>query len=517
MGLPAKVIAALVLEDIETPTPVQQAVIPDAMAGHDVLGRAQTGSGKTLAFGIPIVARLAGEKSRIHRPRALIIVPTRELAGQVEKSLELVARAVRLRMATVYGGTRYDKQIAQLRRGTDIVVATPGRLQDLIDKGILLTDDVEVTVLDEADHLCDLGFYPAVDALLALTPEGGQRMLLSATLDGDVDRLVRTHLRHPRLHEVDSSSASVTTMAHHVLVVGGFKDKVEAAVALVEANPRSIVFTRTREGATDLRDAFAAAGLSAVDLHGNLSQHVRERNLERFSSGRAQVVVATDVAARGIHVDHVELVIHFDPPNDPKAYLHRSGRTARAGEKGGVVTIATPRQVGVVVSMQKQAGVQARQHDLRTTPRPLTAASLADSGTAAPEARVPREHRPGASRTPSVGSGRPPQRGSGRPARDGGKPWEKREDRPARPARDNDRPWEKREGRTARPPRDGKPKVRREERPSAPSESPAATPVSSPAPERPAGRSKAARPAGKGKPKTGAKARWTKKDRDRRR
>src|SRR4051794_28953494 len=195
LDLPRKVLAALVLEDIDVPTPVQAAVIPDALAGHDVLGRARTGSGKTLAFGIPVAARLAGERSRIHRPRALIIVPTRELAGQVERSLELVARAVKLKVTTVYGGTRYDRQIQQLRQGTDIVVATPGRLQDLIDKGILQTEDVEITVLDEADHLCDLGFYPAVDQLLSLTPEGGQRLLLSATLDGDVDKLVRKHLR----------------------------------------------------------------------------------------------------------------------------------------------------------------------------------------------------------------------------------------------------------------------------------------------------------------------------------
>src|SRR3954447_8529528 len=223
--LPRKVVAALVLEDIEIPTPVQSAVIPDAMAGHDVLGRARTGSGKTLAFGIPVVARLAGSKSRIHRPRALVIVPTRELAGQVERSLELVARALRLKVTTVYGGTRYDRQIQELRQGTDIVVATPGRLRDLIDRGALKTDDVEVTVLDEADHLCDLGFYPEVDELLSLTPEGGQRMLLSATLDGDVDRLVSKHLRNPRRHEVDPSESQISTMEHHVLVVGGFADK----------------------------------------------------------------------------------------------------------------------------------------------------------------------------------------------------------------------------------------------------------------------------------------------------
>lgn len=474
LGLPRKVIAALVLEDIETPTPVQEAVIPDALAGRDVLGRARTGSGKTLAFGIPIVARLAGEKSRIHRPRALVIVPTRELAGQVEKSLELVARAVKLKLTTVYGGTRYDRQIQQLRQGTDIVVATPGRLQDLIDKGVLQTDDVEITVLDEADHLCDLGFYPAVDELLSLTPEGGQRLLLSATLDGDVDKLVRKHLREPAVHEVDSSSANVTTMEHHVLVVGGFRDKVAAAVALVEANPRAIVFTRTREGATDLRGAFADAGLQAVDLHGNLTQRVRERNLERFSSGRAQAVVATDVAARGIHVDGVEMVVHFDPPTDPKAYLHRSGRTARAGESGAVVTIVTPRQVGAVVQLQAGAGVGARHHDLRTAPRPMTASALADSGAVAPELRNQRAHRPGASRRPYDAG-----RGS-RTGRSG--------DREERPARSSQAPH-RRTG-SSRTTEGGT----RSARP----------------------QSSGAKGAGTKGVKVGKKARWTKADRDRR-
>ncbi len=223
---------ALEKVEITTPTPVQAAVIPDAMKGSDVLGRAQTGSGTTLAFGLPILARLAGEHSRPKHPRALIIVPTRELATQVRRSIEPLAFATQLKLVTVYGGTPYDRQIKQLRAGADIVVATPGRLQDLMDKGHCRTDDVQITVLDEADHLCDLGFYPAVDKLLKATPATGQRMLLSATLDGDVDRLVRAHLREPVLHELDANKGSVTTMAHHVLVVGGFRDKIEAAVAL---------------------------------------------------------------------------------------------------------------------------------------------------------------------------------------------------------------------------------------------------------------------------------------------
>jgi superfamily II DNA/RNA helicase len=390
LGLSEKVIAALAKVDITSPTPVQAAVIPDALSGRDVLGRAQTGSGKTLAFGLPILAALAGGHSRPKHPRALIIVPTRELATQVRRSIEPLASAVQLKLVTVYGGTPYDRQTKQLRAGADIVVATPGRLQDLMDKGHCRTDDVQITVLDEADHLCDLGFYPAVDQLLKQTPPAGQRMLLSATLDGDVDRLVKAHLRNPVLHELDPNKGSVTSMDHHVLIVGGFREKVAAATALIEANPRSIVFTRTREGATELSEAFIAGGIESVDLHGNLSQRVRERNLHKFSSGKAQVVVATDVAARGIHVDNVGLVVHFDPPADAKAYLHRSGRTARAGELGAVVTITTPRQVDEIVRMQSRAGVEARHHDSRTTPRPMTRETLAGAGTAAPRASSSR-------------------------------------------------------------------------------------------------------------------------------
>lgn len=386
IALSEQLVAALAAQGITSPTPVQAAVVPDALEGHDVLGRAQTGSGKTLAFGLPVLARLAGTRSRPKHPRALIIVPTRELATQVRRSFEPLATAVGLNLTTVYGGTPYDKQLRQLRNGADIVVATPGRLDDLIARGACRLDDVEITVLDEADHLCDLGFFPIVDELLGRTPEGSQRLLLSATLDGDVDRLVRKHLRNPRLHELDANQGSVTTMEHHVMVVGGFRDKVAATHRLVEANPRSIVFTRTREGATELAESMTLAGIEAVDLHGNLSQRVREKNLHKFTTGKAQVVVATDVAARGIHVDNVGLVIHYDTPNDPKAYLHRSGRTARAGESGAVITITTPRQVDEVVRLQSRAGVTSRHHDIRSAPQPMTAAALATSGESAPAA-----------------------------------------------------------------------------------------------------------------------------------
>lgn len=383
LGVPEQAVKILGVDGILEPTPVQAAVIPDAMQGRDVLGRARTGSGKTLAFGLPILDRLSGASSSPNHPRALIVVPTRELAGQVTTSLEPLADALRLRMVTVYGGVPYDRQIRRLDRGADIVVATPGRLDDLIRKGACRLDAIEVVTLDEADHLCDLGFFPVVDHLLAQTPKGGQRLLLSATLDGDVDQLVRRHLDSPVRHEFDTEGASVTTMDHHILVVG-HHDKLGVAAELVRANPRSIVFTRTKDGATRLAEDLDDAGVPAVDLHGDLSQRVRERNLDRFRTGRAHVVVATDVAARGIHVDNVEMVVHFDPAGEAKSYLHRSGRTARAGASGAVVTMATRGQAGRLTDMFKKAGVSPKAVEARTLTGPMTSEVLA----AAPELRL---------------------------------------------------------------------------------------------------------------------------------
>ncbi|HEX5993525.1 MAG TPA: DEAD/DEAH box helicase, partial [Jiangellales bacterium] len=378
LGVPTELVRMLGVDGIARPTPVQTAVIPDALAGRDVLGRARTGSGKTLAFGLPILTRLAGRRSRANHPRALIIVPTRELAGQVAAALEPLARELKLSLVTVYGGTPYGWQIRSLDRGVDLVIATPGRLQDLVDRGVCRLDDVEIVTLDEADHLCDLGFYPAVSDLLAATPTGGQRLLLSATLDGDVDRLVRRYLDGPARHEVDPDAGAVTTMDHHVLVVG-HQTKLEVTTELVRANPRSIVFTRTKDGASRLADELEGAGVPAVDLHGDLSQRIRERNLRRFRSGAAHVVVATDVAARGIHVEGVGMVVHFDPPGEPKAYLHRSGRTARAGASGAVVTMATPAQARTMTGLHRRAGVDAKHIDARGMTGPLTAESLASA------------------------------------------------------------------------------------------------------------------------------------------
>ena len=426
--LPAELVTALSEQGITEPTPVQAAVVPDALAGYDVLGRARTGSGKTLAFGLPILSRLAGTRSRPCHPRALIVVPTRELANQVARALQPVAASVGLKLTTVYGGTPYEKQTRQLRQRADLVVATPGRLEDLFENGYVFFDDIEVTVLDEADHLCDLGFYPAVDKLVGLTPAGSQRLLLSATLDGDVDALVRAHLRDPRVHELDPNAGSITTMTHHTLTVGGFRDKVDAVSRLVQANGRTIVFTRTRESATQLAEALTDGGTKAVDLQGNLSQRVRERNLQRFTDGDVQVVVATDVAARGIHVDDVGLVVHFDVAGDAKSYLHRSGRTARAGRDGCVVTLTTPRGVAQVVRLHQNAGVEVLHHDLRTAPTPMTAEALAGAGHPGPVRTAdsrPRQGRP---------AGRAPYRGQGRrPA--GSSYADRREHRGRRPAR----------------------------------------------------------------------------------
>jgi superfamily II DNA/RNA helicase len=412
LRIDAALVRVLDRAKITVPTPVQAAVLPDAMSGRDVLGRAATGSGKTLAFGLPVLARLAGRRSRPKSPRGLVVVPTRELAAQVRQALDPLADAIGLRLVTVYGGTPYDRQIKRLKGGADIVVATPGRLQDLVARGACKLDDVEVTVLDEADHLCDLGFFPAVSEIVSMTRPGGQRMLMSATLDGDVDRLVRLHLTNPVTH-ICNADADQPDIDHHVLVTAPH-DKVDTAAALLRANPRSIVFTRTRMGATRLAQDLAERGVTTVDLHGNLSQGARERNLRRFRTGRADVVVATDVAARGIHVDGVNVVVHYDLPAEQKSYLHRSGRTARAGSSGAVVIMTTSRQLAAVTGLHRAVGVVARHHDGRTAPDPMTVAALALVGE--PIDRVAASSGRSADSRPGQGQSRR-GRGQGQPSR----------------------------------------------------------------------------------------------------
>jgi superfamily II DNA/RNA helicase len=361
LGVPANLTAVLTDLDIATPTPIQAATLPDSLAGRDVLGRGRTGSGKTYAFLLPLVSRLAASNRgrRPGAPRALVLAPTRELVGQIDQALAPLARAAGLTTRTVFGGVGQNPQVQGLRRGVDIVVACPGRLEDLISQGHCSLGSVEVTVLDEADHMADLGFLPAVRRLLDKTPRDSQRLLFSATLDKAIDVLVKRFLRSPVTHEADSAQSPVATMDHHVLHIAR-DHRLPILVDLASAPGRTLVFTRTKHGAKALARQLNRNGVPTVELHGNLSQNARTRNMDAFHSGKAQTLVATDIAARGIHVDDVALVIHADPPVEHKAYLHRSGRTARAGARGTVVTLMTSEQVGDVRQLTRAAGIKAR-------------------------------------------------------------------------------------------------------------------------------------------------------------
>lgn len=357
LGLPSHLVDVLDANDVRTPTPIQAATLPDTLAGRDVLGRGRTGSGKTYAFLLPLVTRLAGKgKPRPGAPRALILAPTRELVAQIDAALAPLAKASGLSTRTVYGGVGQGPQVSALRRGVDVLVACPGRLEDLIQQGHCSLKDVQVTVLDEADHMADLGFLPAVRRILRQTPERGQRMLFSATLDKAIDSLVRQFLHDPVIHQADSVQSPVTTMAHHLLEIDR-QHRMAILVDLASAPGRTVVFTRTKHGAKALARSLNKSGVPTVELHGNLGQGARTRNMDAFHSGRASTLVATDIAARGIHVDDVALVIHADPPAEHKAYLHRSGRTARAGNSGTVVTLMTSDQARDVRSMAKAAGI----------------------------------------------------------------------------------------------------------------------------------------------------------------
>ncbi|MGY1711415.1 DEAD/DEAH box helicase [Geodermatophilus sp. SYSU D00758] len=358
LGVPAPLVEVLGASGISAPFPIQVATLPDSLAGRDVLGRGRTGSGKTLAFSLPLVARLAasGTRRTPRRPRALVLVPTRELANQVFAVVDPLARALGMSATTVFGGVGQNPQVQALSRGVDVVIACPGRLEDLIGQGHADLGAVEVTVLDEADHMADLGFLPGVKRIMDRTPGDGQRLLFSATLDNGVDVLVKRYLTNPTTHSVDPAVAPVATMTHHVLRVEA-GDKAAVVRELASGLGRSVLFTRTKHQAKKLAKQLTAAGVPAVDLHGNLSQNARERNLEAFSAGDTRVLVATDIAARGIHVDDVALVVHVDPPAEHKAYLHRSGRTARAGAGGTVVTVSTPDQSAEVRTLARQAGI----------------------------------------------------------------------------------------------------------------------------------------------------------------
>jgi len=360
LELPERLVERLARDGITEPFPIQAAAIPDALAGRDVLGRGRTGSGKTLAFGLPTVARLAAAapSSAPRRPRALVLVPTRELAMQVSDALEPFVHIMGLRHKLVAGGLSYTTQIAALNRGVDLLIATPGRLNDLLDRGAVELGDVQIAVLDEADHMAEMGFLPEVTAILDRLRPGGQRLLFSATLDRGVDGLVERYLTDPVTHSTDEAVAAVTTMRHHVLLVEPAHKKVITA-EVANRPGRTLVFVRTKLGADRVAQQLREQGVLAAALHGGLSQGVRNRVLGAFREGSLRVLVATDVAARGIHVDDVSVVLQVDPPADQKDYLHRAGRTARAGEAGTVVTLALPHQRRTMERQLRDAGVDA--------------------------------------------------------------------------------------------------------------------------------------------------------------
>ncbi|MFZ3558838.1 DEAD/DEAH box helicase [Streptomyces sp. BH055] len=361
LGLPEPVVRKLAQNGVTTPFPIQAATIPDALAGKDILGRGRTGSGKTLSFGLPTMARLAGARSEKHKPRAVILTPTRELAMQVADALQPYGDQVGLKMKVVCGGTSMGNQIYALERGVDILVATPGRLRDLINRGACDLSSIEVAVLDEADQMSDLGFLPEVTELLDQVPAGGQRMLFSATMENEIKTLVTRYLNDPVSHEVDSAQGNVTTMSHHILVVKP-KDKAPVTAAIAARKGRTIIFVRTQLGADRIAEQLRDAGVKADALHGGMTQGARTRVLEDFKKGYVNSLVATDVAARGIHVDDIDLVLNVDPAGDHKDYLHRAGRTARAGRTGTVVSLSLPHQRRQIFRLMEDAGVDAGRH-----------------------------------------------------------------------------------------------------------------------------------------------------------
>ncbi|MBD9704517.1 DEAD/DEAH box helicase [Streptomyces sp. ID01-12c] len=361
LGLPEGVVRKLAQNGVTTPFPIQAATIPDALAGKDILGRGRTGSGKTLSFGLPTLATLAGGRTEKHKPRAVILTPTRELAMQVADALQPYGDVLGLKMKVVCGGTSMGNQIYALERGVDVLVATPGRLRDLINRGACSLENVQIAVLDEADQMSDLGFLPEVTELLDQIPGGGQRMLFSATMENEISTLVKRYLSNPVTHEVDSAQGNVTTMSHHILIVKP-KDKAPVTAAIASRKGRTIIFVRTQLGADRIAEQLCDSGVKADALHGGMTQGARTRVLEDFKKGYVNALVATDVAARGIHVDGIDLVLNVDPAGDHKDYLHRAGRTARAGRTGTVVSLSLPHQRRQIFRLMEDAGVDAGRH-----------------------------------------------------------------------------------------------------------------------------------------------------------
>jgi superfamily II DNA/RNA helicase len=364
LGIAPALVQLLTSQGINAPFPIQVATLPDAIQGHDILGRGQTGSGKTLAFGLALLTRLEGKQAAPHRPLALILTPTRELALQINDVITPLAKAIRLDSVVIAGGMPYAKQITAMRKSCPILVATPGRLIDLLNRGEVQLDDLQITVLDEADQMADMGFLPVVKEILDQAKPNGQRLLFSATLDRGVDSLVKKYLNNPKTHSLQNDRASVSTMEHHVLVMHP-SDKDEITAQIAARDGRTILFVKTQRGADRLADKLASVGVAVGALHGGKSQAVRTRTLAHFKANANAALVATDVAARGIHVDDVSLVVHVDAPTDHKDYLHRAGRTARAGEAGVVVTLATSKQQTAVRGLTSRAGVYPKFVDVR--------------------------------------------------------------------------------------------------------------------------------------------------------
>ncbi|MFB7664653.1 DEAD/DEAH box helicase [Kitasatospora sp. NPDC056138] len=417
LEMPKALFSALAKEGVTEPFPIQAATLPDSIAGRDVLGRGRTGSGKTLAFGLPLLARTAGQRASARRPLALVLVPTRELAQQVTDALTPYASAVNLRITTVVGGMSINKQSNAVRRGTEVLVATPGRLDDLINRQDVQLDEVRITVLDEADQMADMGFLPQVTKLLEQVAEGGQRMLFSATLDRNVDRLVRRFLTDPVTHSVDPSAGAVTTMDHHLLQLEA-ADKAEATARIAAREGRVIMFVHTKHGADRLAKQLRASGVQAAALHGGKSQPQRNRTLDQFRDGQVSALIATNVAARGIHIDGLDLVVNVDPPIDHKDYLHRGGRTARAGESGTVVTLVLPEQRREVNRLMSTAGIRPTVTKVRPTDSELARITGArtPSGVAVLPIAAPAQPAPAAPAAGTAPARRRAPKRSGLPA-----------------------------------------------------------------------------------------------------
>ncbi|MBT2420870.1 DEAD/DEAH box helicase [Streptomyces sp. ISL-22] len=416
LTMPARLLVTLGREGVTAPFPIQATTLPNSLAGRDVLGRGRTGSGKTLAFGLAVLARTAGRRAEPRQPLALVLVPTRELAQQVTDALTPYARSVNLRLTTVVGGMSIGRQAGALRAGAEVVVATPGRLKDLIDRGDCRLDDVGITVLDEADQMADMGFMPQVTALLDQVRPDGQRMLFSATLDRNVDALVRRYLTDPVVHSVDPSAGAVTTMEHHVLHVHD-ADKHRTTTEIAARDGRVIMFLDTKHAVDRLTKHLLSNGVRAASLHGGKSQPQRTRTLSQFKSGHVTVLVATNVAARGIHVDNLDLVVNVDPPSDHKDYLHRGGRTARAGESGSVVTLVTPDQRRGMSRLMASAGITPRIAQVRSGEAELSRITGAQTPSGVPVViTAPDVERPRGASSPSRGRrGRRGHAGQGRP------------------------------------------------------------------------------------------------------